>query len=84
MSKCNINLQSLNNARTNQVYKINGFQSGLDFAYKRRLLELGFFYGEKIQVLKKSFYKKTFLVLVRGDVFCLRKDLAEYIKVAKQ
>lgn len=84
MSKCPINLQCLHNAKTNQVYKIDGFESGLDIMYKRRLLELGFIFGEKIKVLKKSFYKKTFLVLVRGDVFCMRKDLAEKIKVEKQ
>ncbi|MBO4412845.1 MAG: ferrous iron transport protein A [Clostridia bacterium] len=55
--------------------------SGPSFQIERRLYELGFLPGKKVEIIKQSFSKKT--ILVRLDSFCLalRCGVADYVRV---
>lgn len=63
----------------NESYVIKEVDNSLTFKIKRRIMELGFFVGEKVVVLKKSLQAKTFLVSINGCVFTLRKDVAKKV-----
>lgn len=69
--------------KANRSYKIIGFESVLDYKYQRRLMELGFFYGQSLLVLKSSQKKQTFLVCVGGVVYCLQQEILNNIVVVE-
>ena len=60
-----------------EVISINN----LDAKLKIRLYEIGFFPASKIQVLNKSYSKKTLLVQVLDSCFTLKSDVAKFIEV---
>ena len=55
--------------------------NGLDMKLKIRLYEIGFFPSSIIQVLNKSYSKKTLLVQVLDSCFTLKNDIAKFIEV---
>lgn len=62
----------LSKANFNVVYTIQNICKNIDIKIKTRLLELGFFEGEKIIVLAKSLAGGVLLVEIRGQVLSLR------------
>lgn len=52
-----------------------------DQKLKFRLQEIGFFRGNVIRVLKKSFLKKTLLVKVLNSCFAMKSSMALKIQV---
>ena len=77
---CKDNLKkTIINAKLFKEYKIIGFNSELEIKYIRRLLELGFFINQSIQVLRKTTYGSAFLVSIRGIVVSVRKEIAQFV-----
>lgn len=70
---------TIENAILQKSYIIKYVNENLSYKYTRRLYELGFIPNEKIEVLRKSLQRKTFLVAIRGVVFSLQKELASQI-----
>ena len=66
-----------------QVYKIEQIENDILLKTKMRLLEFGFFKGQKIKVIKKSFLKQTLLVELMNNVLSLRSDVATSVMVTK-
>ena len=55
--------------------------SGPSFQIVRRLYELGFMPKRKVEIIKKSFSKKTILVKIENYCLALRCDIAEFVRV---
>ncbi len=55
---------------------------GIERAKHKRLVELGFVFGEKVVILKKN--KNLVIVGIRGYSLCLDKRLSGSIKVFKR
>lgn len=55
--------------------------NGLDIKLKIRLYEIGFFPTSKVQVLNKSYSKKTILVHVLDSCFTIKSDIAGCVEV---
>ena len=54
---------------------------GSSFQIERRLYELGFMPGRKVEIIKKSFSKKTILVKIENYCLALRCGVADYVRV---
>ena len=48
---------------------------------KMRLFEFGFFKGQKIKLIKKSFLKKTLLIELMNNILSIRSEIAMYVMV---
>ncbi|MEG1499494.1 MAG: FeoA family protein [Clostridia bacterium] len=74
---------SLSQAALNKDYIIDEI-----FAFPNeistRLVDLGFVRGEKIKLLKKSVFGKTYLVQIKNYVITIRKSLAKIIKIKEE
>lgn len=62
-----------------QVVEINSRQTAL----ARRLTELGFVEGARVNIIQFSSLKKTILLELEGYVLSLRASVAEIVKVRK-
>ena len=71
----------LYNATLNKTYSISGMCDFIDVKIKTRLLELGFFKGEKIKVLKKSLMGGVILVEIMNNVLSIRKEEALCVQI---
>lgn len=60
---------------------VTGFKN-LDVKTKQRLLELGFIYGAKVSIDKKSFLGDSLLINLSGYLIAIRRDVAQKILVA--
>ena len=77
-----LNLENtLATAKINKTYEVIDIDENYNIKYGRRLAEIGFVSGEKIKIIRKSIFGKTFLVSVNGFVISLRKDIAMHIKI---
>lgn len=72
-------MMTLNRAKTNQNYKVVGFDGNDQIL--RRFLELGFSAGEKIKIVSTSLQKKVMLIELRGYLLSVRADLLSRIFV---
>lgn len=83
ISKLKNEFLSLKNAEVNQKFKVVKVHSLLGENMVRRLCDLGIVEGTKIEVLKKSFLGKTFLVSLNGYTLSFRDAIAKIIEVKK-
>ena len=79
---CASNQNTLAFLKCNLWAKIIAINPNLEQKYFRRLLELGFLPGAKVQVIKKSLTNQTILVGVGGCVFIMKKNIASYVQVS--
>ena len=70
---------NLTNGKKNKIYKIIKIDGELKI--KRRLLDLGFVVGEKLQILQISPLKKTYLITIKNYVLALRENTAKLLQV---
>ena len=70
-----------NDAKLNKIYTISGMCDYIETKTKTRLLELGFFKGEKIKVLKKSLLGGVVLVEIMNTVLSIRKEEALCVQI---
>lgn len=70
-------MDKLSQIKLNKSYILNGFNSTLPLKLKRRLLDLGFIYGEKIVFCNKSLLGKTYLIQIRGIMLSLRDQIVK-------
>lgn len=71
----------LYDAKLNKIYTISGMCDYIETKTKTRLLELGFFKGEKIKVLKKSLLGGVVLVEIMNTVLSIRKEEALCVQI---
>ncbi len=64
----------------NKEYKIFKIKE-TNFQLKRRLLELGFFCGESVKVIRKSLIGNTILVEIGSYLISLRCSVASMVMV---
>ena len=64
----------------NKKYIISEIEE-TNFQLKRRLLELGFVPGQKVEICKKSILKRVFLVKIRGGLLSIRANLLRFVSV---
>ena len=76
---CKNNLSTFARCKVGQTYFIKEISKGLEDKYYLRLLELGFLPGEKLIFKQRSLKKKTFLVQVRGVMFSLQENIANFV-----
>ena len=65
------------------MYKIEQIEDNISLKNKMRLFEFGFFKGQNIKLIKKSFLKKTLLVELMNNILSLRSDVAMSVLVKK-
>ena len=65
----------------NRVYKIVGYQKGLDEKTKTRLCEFGFVPDTTFCVIFKSLLGKNVIVEIRGFVLSLKKEYLSCLEV---
>lgn len=69
-------LENCKRKKTYKIIKITG-----ELKIKRRLLDLGFLIGEKIEILNISPLKKTFLISIKGYVLAIRNKSAKCLEI---
>ena len=79
----NLDCVCLCDCQIGQVYKIERIEDNVSIKNKMRLLELGFFKGQNIKLIKKSFLHKTLLIEVMNNVLSIRSDVAMSVMVKK-
>lgn len=79
--QCGMKNFFLSDVKLNTQYTIASICDNIDIKIKTRLLEFGFFCGQKIIVRNKSLRKGVLLVELKNQMVSLRKEEASCVVV---
>ena len=74
-------MERLADCKVGQNKKIVRIDPKAPIKIRRRLLELGWTNGQRVKILRRSFFGQTFLIEIRFFCLSVRKNLAEYVFV---